>query len=86
MKTLLAALALAAATPAFAQAAPATDSHTGQAQHQQQGQPATPGQQQAPMNGQKDCCKDGQCSCCDKQRQPTARQGSAQGAAAGHAH
>lgn len=57
MKLLIAAIAIASASPALAQAA---DPHAG---HHPSGAPATPAQpDQTPAK--KDCCEDGKAECC----------------------
>jgi hypothetical protein len=56
MKTILGAIALTLAVPAFAQAAPATDPHASHAQHQ--------GMDHSKQSGAKHDCKE----CCEKMK------------------
>ena len=78
MKTLIGAIALTLAVPAFAQTAPATDPHAGHAQHEKG------------KHDCKECCekmkgKDGKMECMDKKAvaKPTT---ASEHAHEGHAH
>ena len=59
MRTILGALALGIAAPAFAQVAPAADPHAGHAQHEGQ-----TGVRQEHVEHKMDCCED----CCEKMK------------------